>query len=162
MLRIDKNQINLMTIIASEMLMHAGQYHTSFPFLVLITEMCKCAGVPQDTKKDIEVIHTSSTNVRIIQVEYNKDQAEKKQNEAHVDHSPAIDKHSLLVEVSLSTMDVNRSRISTVVAIPSNTSNSPTTTFPPKFASIFFSSSDYPVFITSNGTTFPYCLSLSC
>uniref|UniRef100_M1DQX1 Putative plant transposon protein domain-containing protein n=1 Tax=Solanum tuberosum TaxID=4113 RepID=M1DQX1_SOLTU len=99
---IDSTRLKLGMIIAQEMVIRAKQRQTSFPFPILITELCRRAQVPKDVKKDMEFIPTSSTDIWRIEVEYLKDQVEMKE-ESPADSSSVIDTETKPAEPSLPT-----------------------------------------------------------
>ena len=73
---IGRKKINVGAIIYPEMILRARQHHTSLPFPLLITALCRKARVPFDPKTDIEVAATSSCDIRWIEAEDLKDEEE--------------------------------------------------------------------------------------
>ena len=54
-----QDELNVGAIIYPELVLRAGQHHTSLPLPTLITALCRKAMVPFDLKTDIEVAATS-------------------------------------------------------------------------------------------------------
>ena len=84
-------RLNLGAIIAEKIQKRAKQNQAYIPFPLLIIVLCKRPRVHRDSKKEMGVNPTSSTNIRKIEGEYLKDPAErkKKENLAITKHIPA-------------------------------------------------------------------------
>uniref|UniRef100_M1DUF8 Putative plant transposon protein domain-containing protein n=1 Tax=Solanum tuberosum TaxID=4113 RepID=M1DUF8_SOLTU len=126
---ISGKRINLGMIIGQDMAIRAKQRQTSLPFPVLITNLGRRAQVPFDAKKDVEVTPTSCTDIRWIETEYLKDEAEKKKV-VLVDTSPIVYTDTLPAEAFLPTLISKPLGISSVA--PSMTPSSFSAPFPPR------------------------------
>uniref|UniRef100_M1DTR3 Putative plant transposon protein domain-containing protein n=1 Tax=Solanum tuberosum TaxID=4113 RepID=M1DTR3_SOLTU len=87
---VSRRGIDLGLLISQDMAMRDKQKLNSLPFLVFITELCQHAGVPRYTTRDIEITSSSSTDIRRIEVEYTREEVDRKRASL-ADTSPDVD-----------------------------------------------------------------------
>ncbi|WMV41908.1 hypothetical protein MTR67_035293 [Solanum verrucosum] len=94
---------------------------------VVKSDLCRRAGVPFVAKMDVEVTSTSSTDIRRIEAEYMKDEAERRKK-ASVDISLVVDVESMEADTTQSTLE----NVPVDIPNPStSTAPPPATTFRP-------------------------------
>ncbi|KAG5631698.1 hypothetical protein H5410_003415 [Solanum commersonii] len=89
-----RRRIDLGLLVSQDMAMRAKQTHISLPFPILITELCRRAGVPQDPASDIKVTPSSSTDIRLIEAEFTQEEDDRRRA-APAYTSPQVNAESL-------------------------------------------------------------------